>query len=64
MLVLNDAPLWLRFRAVGGARLQTATIAPESRTRERVEKEFLTSSRTTTSTYVDARPCPARGAEG
>jgi uncharacterized protein len=41
MLVLNDAPLWLRFRAVGGRVLFSRDERVRIADRERVEKEFL-----------------------
>jgi hypothetical protein len=41
MLVLNDAPLWLRFRAVGGRVLFSRDDRARITDRERVEKEFL-----------------------
>jgi uncharacterized protein len=41
MIVLNDAPLWLRFRAVGGRALFSRDERARIADRERVEKEFL-----------------------
>ena len=41
LVVLNDAPLWLRFRAVGGRILVSREERARIADRERVEKEFL-----------------------
>lgn len=41
MLVLNSAPLWLRFRAVGGRVIISCAERERITDRERVEKEFL-----------------------
>lgn len=41
LVVLKDAPLWLKFRAVGGRMLFSRDERARIADRERVEKEFL-----------------------
>ncbi len=62
MLVLNDAPLWLRFRAVGGRVVFSRDErAPGSRTGDASRRSSSTSSRTTTSTCVRRGTVPGAG---
>lgn len=50
LLILNDAPLWLRFRAVAGPVVFSRDERQRIAFRERVERSSSTSARITTVT--------------